>query len=202
MGQYYNILTYKNNNYIIYDRSVKKGNEKPKYEFAKIMEHSWIGNSTMRCISAEIYMNPTKLAWVGDYADECTEEDMHNPNLNLSKALDLHQIAWKSKATYLIEKAFNVKDMILINWDKKEYVNMKEYINENTFDGWCIHPLSLLTALGNGFGGGDYNGINEETVGYWCFDTISFENNCKEQEFLNNNFKKLNLQFKENWQNS
>ena len=34
--------------------------------------------------------------------------------------------------------------------------------------GWQIHPLPLLTAEGNGRGGGDYHGTNMEMVGAWA----------------------------------
>ena len=39
-----------------------------------------------------------------------------------------------------------------------------------------LHPLSLLTAEGNGRGGGDYNGPNMDMVGTWARDVISMEN--------------------------
>ena len=147
MGQYYNILTYKNRKYTIYDRSTKKENEEPEYMFAKIMEHSWIHNYTMDSFSNTIFENPTKVAWVGDYADECENEDIHNEKLSLEKVLELHQIAWKSKENYLDYNDFETEKMLLVNWDKKQYVNMQEYIENNTYDGWCIHPLSLLQLL-------------------------------------------------------
>ena len=37
----------------------------------------------------------------------------------------------------------------------------------------CYHPLALLTATGNGRGGGDYYGKNKESIGVWKFDEIS-----------------------------
>jgi hypothetical protein len=36
-----------------------------------------------------------------------------------------------------------------------------------------IHPLPLLTADGNGRGGGDYNGEGIDHVGTWARDRIS-----------------------------
>lgn len=41
--------------------------------------------------------------------------------------------------------------------------------------GWRIHPLPLLTAIGNGLGGGDYYGINTDDVGTWAWNEISVE---------------------------
>ena len=79
---------------------------------------------------------------------------------------------------------------------------MYEYIKNNTVDEWCLHPLSLLTALGNGKGGGDYHGINEDLIGYWAFDEISFEDADLEDELLSQGFIKQDLEFREHWQNS
>lgn len=205
MGQYYNILTNRNNNYKVYDRSIKLNEkDKPEYMMAKLTEHSWIGNSTMKSLSNEIYKKPTKVAWVGDYSDETTEENLTNENLTLEKAQELHKIAWHgNKELALTYNDFKTETMLLVNWTKKLYVNMKEYIEKSTnktgyFQGWCIHPLSLLTALGNGFGGGDYYGVNLQDVGSWCFDEISFEDMNKEQELLEQNFTKAEYYFKEN----
>lgn len=197
MGQYYNILTNQNNEYKVYDRSIKRENEEPEYMLAKIMEHSWLYNDTMQSFSNVIYQNPTKVAWVGDYADECDEDDLHNENLSLETALNLHEIAWNSEEDYLNYSDFDTENMLLVNWDKKQYVKMQEYIDNNTCDGWCIHPSSLLTAIGNGFGGGDYRGINLEDVGIWAYDTISFENLTDKNKFIENGFDKLFLEFNE-----
>ena len=201
MGQYYNILTFKNNKFKIYDRSVKQTeNGKSEYMLAKLTEHSWIGNSTMVSFSNLIYKNPTKLAWVGDYADETKNNDITNPSLDLKTIKNLHEKAWKTKRELsLIYKQFNTESMLLVNWDKKLFVNMKEYIKQNDVNGWCLHPLSLLTAIGNGFGGGDYYSINKEEIGTWAFDTISFEDKEQEESLLEQNFEKAHYEFKENY---
>ena len=44
MGQYYNILTMKNNRYKVYDRSYYNTQRQKEYMMAKLTEHSWIGN--------------------------------------------------------------------------------------------------------------------------------------------------------------
>ena len=202
MGQYYNILTYKDKKYTVYDRSFKN-NENDKeatYMLAKLTEHSWIGNFTMSSFSNIIYENPMKVAWVGDYTNQIETNDIHNPKLSLETAYRLHKIAWNRKEQSLIQKDFKNSDKILVNWDKKQYINMKEYLNKNTYNHWCMHPLSLLTAIGNEYGGGDYYGKNKEQVGIWAFDLISFENQEKEQNLINNGFNKLVVEFYENWE--
>ena len=39
---------------------------------------------------------------------------------------------------------------------------------------WTIHPLPILTCIGNGRGGGDYYGTNMDMVGAWAMDRITF----------------------------
>ena len=70
MGQYYNILTKKNNKYTLYSRSYKLTNGKTEYVFAKLTEHSWINNTTMSCFSNIILRKPTQVAWVWDYTNQ------------------------------------------------------------------------------------------------------------------------------------
>jgi hypothetical protein len=48
----------------------------------------------------------------------------------------------------------------------------EEYKGEKYF--MCINPLPLLTACGNGLGGGDYRGTMMNAVGAWAFDEIEF----------------------------
>ena len=57
----------------------------------------------------------------------------------------------------------------IINETKKEYVNLYDV---PSFDGWKYHPLPLLTADGNGLGGGDYSGSDLMYVGRWKGDVI------------------------------
>ena len=66
-----------------------------------------------------------------------------------------------------------------VNHSKKQYLDMKRY-TEQTNESDPIfrkyHPLPLLTAEGNGRGGGDYFGSEIEKVGIWARDVVSFEN--------------------------
>ena len=203
MGQYYNILTYdcKSKKYKIFDRSLKdtEEQEESEYMMAKLMEHSWLRNDTIQSLSNLIFENPTKIVWVGDYADESKQEDITNPNLSIEKVKQLYRITYmdKRKEYSLLKQDFEIEKMLLVNWDKKQYIKMSEYIKQNTVDGWCIHPLSLLTALGNGFGGGDYYGINKNDVGFWAFDKISFECYNIEDDLIKQNFTKMDFQFRE-----
>lgn len=69
----------------------------------------------------------------------------------------------------------------LINWDKKVYVDKRRVpsVAYGWTDGqkYTIHPLPLLTAEGNGRGGGDFRtedaGGNTALIGTWARDHIS-----------------------------
>ena len=68
MGQYYRIA-YDDGKLHINDRKVA-GKD---YIMAKLMEHSYFGNSLMDSMSSVIYKKPTRVIWVGDYANEGDE---------------------------------------------------------------------------------------------------------------------------------
>lgn len=62
----------------------------------------------------------------------------------------------------------------IINETQKEYVDMWDIVS---LDAWQIHPLPLLTADGNGRGGGDYHGTDLAYVGRWAGDCIRIADN-------------------------
>ena len=81
------------------------------------------------------------------------------------------------------------KKSIIVNYSKKEYVK----ISDCKKDKWGkINPLPLLTALGNGRGGGDYSG-NMRFIGRWAFDEIGIIFDEKELK----DFSKITPNFKE-----
>ena len=60
-------------------------------------------------------------------------------------------------------------------------------------DNWCIHPLPLLTAIGNGLGGGGYREDDAWQVGMWANDVISIEENIPGE------YEEESYIFKEYW---
>jgi hypothetical protein len=102
--------------------------------------------------------------WAGDYADpECESEK----NLyKLADEQDYKNIAPPDR----IMGAYRY----IVNHTKKLYVD-KESVKAEPQYGLRVHPLSLLTAEGNGRGGGDYRGSKQELVGTWARDVISVE---------------------------
>ena len=58
-----------------------------------------------------------------------------------------------------------------------EYLDCSKYYEavngkDEMGDGWVPHPLPLLTAMGNGQGGGDYRGVNMDKIGCWAGDLL------------------------------
>lgn len=141
----------------------------------KLMEHSWLHNKFMDSMCNYIYKNPTKIAWVGDYADNFKWE---YPDGKPSPKV-LHNMAWEGKAQEeLPYSKFDYAGKFLVNHTHKVGLSFDEYIKSSTDkDDWCIHPLSLLTACGNGEGGGDFDEdyVGASDVGLWCYDEISIE---------------------------
>lgn len=101
---------------------------------------------------------PCRVAWVGDYAYSAD-------GLNIPDGIDvakLHEIAWgdNSNTQEIHKDELYLDGKYLVNHTKKIYLNCDDYKLRSNNCGWVIHPLPLLTAIGNGLGGGDYYGIN------------------------------------------
>lgn len=136
----------------------------------KLTEHSWIGNNFMNGVMEEIENNPSQIAWIGDYADD--DEDFKGKYKK-----SIYNKVWNDK---IKEMPFSKvpeqhKDGFIVNHSKKEYINLEKYIEKNIVEDWgALHPLSLMTAIGNGRGGGDYWGYNNNLIGTWALDMIEY----------------------------
>lgn len=161
MGQYYTGVNVSNMEWV------------DPYDYgngAKLMEHSYIGNNFVEAVEFLLIDNGegdkgrwsgNRIVWAGDYANA---EPMQGNNL-------YSLVEDKNKLKMLIE-AVPPDYHYLVNWDKKEYVDKTKCLKNNY--GYAIHPLPLLTADGNGRGGGDYNDNTEPSyVGTWARDKIS-----------------------------
>ncbi|MEE3405687.1 MAG: hypothetical protein VZR73_16540 [Acutalibacteraceae bacterium] len=164
MGQYYRPVTKdKEGNITAYSRAVDG-----EYTMAKLTEHSWWDNPFVCTLTKKLLHNPMQVAWVGDYAekDEFDAEER------------LCEYAWGEDADEqdVTRDELRLDGKFLVNHSQKVYLNCNAY-KENSLDGhdWILHPLPLLTAIGNGKGGGDYRGCNANHVGDWCWDLISVE---------------------------
>jgi len=183
MGQYYRILLCNDEGT---DKTVFSS-----YDFdgngAKLMEHSYYHNRFVEAALAMLAPNwrrdkiPLRVWWMGDYAedDDIPEE---------KKKYDPVKSAWDDSVTpKVINESFDFsKPCYLVNESTREYIDLLrlEEINRGTWGG-SIHPLPLLTAVGNGRGGGDYHGsraINQRMVGAWAGDLLTIEESVPTSE--------------------
>jgi len=155
MGQYYKaVFLNEDEKIIVWVDSMCFG------DGMKLMDHVHIDSNFVAAVEYllafkdEIYS--AGLVWSGDYAD-----------LEKNSTLNLYSLA--TDKLMLNPNVIRCADMseykYIVNHTKKEYVDKT---------GKVFHPLPLLTAEGNGRGGGDYQQDNEY-VGYWARDNISVE---------------------------
>lgn len=168
MGQYYTPLTQKED-----DKSTRTSytlKYKGEWSGYKLTEHSWWYNPAMNAFVRMLYHNPLRVAWVGDYSNDsplCIEHHLYD---------DVFSKELRDREVELTIEELNLEGLYIINHSKKVYLDCSDYYNRCERERWCLHPLSLLTATGNGKGGGDYFGENREDVGAWAWDIISVEN--------------------------
>lgn len=111
-----------------------------------------------------------RVAWVGDYASDCEYTNKAKRESWYKKAgwgkdgiacIDIHDVDYTGES---FTKGY------LVNHTKHEFVDLRDYcsrVGEDNY-GWRIHPLPLLTVIGNGLGGGDY-------CGYLCLMKGEFD---------------------------
>jgi len=126
----------------------------------KLMEHSYIGNNFVSTFEygltpAGIY-HKSRVVWAGDYADN--EPDQPHNLYRLCN--DYNQVNPSKQDT--------TKYKFVVNHTKQLFVDKSKIVGKK------IHPLPLLTAEGNGRGGGDYHG-DSPLIGSWARDVISVE---------------------------
>lgn len=154
------------------------------YNFSglKLMEHSWLENDFVNGVLESIWDNQSKVAWVGDYADAESDFDGHRYAKGYTK--EVYETVW-GEGHDERERPFDEvpkihSDGYILNLDQGLYIDLRRYASVAGFkprwsdQTWTIHPLPLLTCIGNGRGGGDYWGTCMDMVGTWAMDSIVF----------------------------
>ena len=179
MGQYYKAY-------------IKRENENPivlePWDYnngAKLMEHSWLGNDFVNAAYILIEENPARVGWIGDYSEDVNcDEEIYETCWNANAIATLVPV----DCNFFIEDERIVGKGYLINHSKKEFIDLKNYAIA-AIDTWRMvaNPLSLLTAIGNGLGGGDYreSDINYDLVGYWFMDEIEYKKENYPSDYKN-----------------
>ena len=138
----------------------------------KLMEHSYIGNNFINVVENLIgpsgMFYKSRLVWAGDYAD--AEPNSEN---------NLYTMC-ETKTPFVSTEPI-VSYTYIVNHTKKVYIKKNN-------DMHSMHPLPLLTAEGNGRGGGDYRGPNMDMVGTWARDVISMEKDAPDYTLIESVF--------------
>lgn len=146
---------------------------------AKLMEHSYLNNQFVS--ATEYLLSPegphwkSRLVWAGDYADEEAmpvvevDGEPKGPQNLYHQATEGPDAKKQGTLAPTDMSAYRY----IVNHTKRVYVD-KDAVKPDEY-GYRIHPLPLLTAEGNGRGGGDYGGHNEAAVGSWARHVISVE---------------------------
>lgn len=142
----------------------------------KLMEHSYVGNNFVNAFTTLINDKDGKykgypMAWAGDYSDAVVD----NKNY--------YDIAFEQ------DTDVNKKDIqtnvyrYFINKTKKEFVDIEDCPSGKTSDDLVVHPLPILTCLGNGRSH-DYVPKEEdkEFIGTWATDVIISSNKCPNEK--------------------
>lgn len=188
MGQYYRPLIISADDTIITLESHRFDNG------AKLTEHSWISNNFVNAVYSLIHRHPQKVAWIGDYAysEYDSTGEAYSSTMSIEDFQKFYDLAWDENGSHLAVPSqfsaddlaildYDTKGMYLINHSSNAYIDLEVYINhctvkEGDWEGWCVNPLPLLTACGNGRGGGDYHPerVGYENVGIWAFDLLEY----------------------------
>lgn len=161
MGQYYHAYTKNASEKRAWSLQCTNFTETRNFDWyvgLRLTEHSWYGNILTDAMSFYLYQNPTQLAWVGDYAndaevyDKCWRDDTYEYHF------EVH------------DEKFDYTGKWLVNHTTKEAFT----IERPTGEAWVPYPISLITACGNGKGGGDYRG-QHKMIGKWAMHTLSIE---------------------------
>ena len=228
MGQYYHAVMTQGNKTTVFNNRTALVTEQDKiegkrdsyynYHGLKIMEHSWLRNDLVNGVAKRLLNKKGRVVWVGDYSDEgifkssdgtetpLTLEELYHAGVSTGLDKDGYQtyegkLPDNVKFMKLVRynPNFSMEHKFLINLTKKEYIHLDEYISRSMDkDGWCVHPLPLLTSTGGDRGGGDYHSsfIDSHLVGYWAYDELII----KETE--PKGFTKLDVTFSEEMENT
>lgn len=163
MGQYYKPINIDNKKWL-YSHDYDSG--------LKLMEHSWVGNDFVGAVMNLMVKGgewfKKRIVWAGDYYGDDKEVNYWEQAKDSAKIKSAKPMDKKMQ-----EKA------ILVNHTKKLYVRYDEMAKCNAewmgSEKWVVNPLPLLTACGNGRGGGDYYDSHPDydKVGIWAGDILS-----------------------------
>ena len=173
MGQYYLAYIKRGNSIKVFDNCVKYKDGTTEYNGLKLMEHSWSKNSVV----ANVFQNlktygKAHVCWVGDYFNE---DDCYQVNCSDKEMVrKIGNRVWKGKRNIFPkeEDDLYMEHQVIVNHTKKVFINCDRYLKCSTQNnGWCVHPLPLLTCSAS-HSAGSYYGVNKHLCGTWFNDVI------------------------------
>jgi len=189
MGQYYKFI----------NLDKKEKCDREQYPL-KLTEHSYVGNQYCNDILT-LLSNEWKgdrVIHVGDYATEKDSTFTSNIIGTLKREFKQKETFYSYGITFKDVEPNKVKKSIryVYNLDKKQFIDL---YHQPIIDIWYwdnnvslgkFNSFALLTACGNGQGGGDYFGCNNDEVGSWAGDHfVSSEKELEEYKgFKENKF--------------
>lgn len=174
MGQYYKavILSEDTKKPVAYGESWDFGSG------AKLMEHSYMSNRFVKAVMLFMQkLGGARLVWAGDYDEKLIDGKNNLYEFVCDNEKNLICIDEPAEGDYA-DKFFAEGVNFICNSDKKIAVSTKN-IEPDSY-GFKINPMPLLTAQGNGQGGGDYWGTEMDKVGTWAGDFIFFASELPE----------------------
>lgn len=158
--------------------------------FSKLMEHSERLNNFMLAVEGLIQLGgrwyKNKIVWAGEYSEN---------GLFVPKGYEgnLYKCTKDNTFGRIITNPVKALSHYLLNHDKKQFIDIGCNLPMNN-KGRIVHPLSLLTAIGNGnFYTSDKKMLSY--VGSWVGDSISAEDSVP------NGYEEIKPDFVENWEN-
>ena len=145
----------------------------------KLMEHSYIGNNFVAAVLSELVDKPMALWWLGDYAED--EDFIDGRRLHEHTRISL----WNDDRIRVTptkeNQEWKYEGAYVLIYTTKEYIKLPP-----DSDDLIICPVCLLTAVGNGKGGGDYRGERQDFVGIWAGMELQvvFNENEIPQDFI------------------
>jgi len=98
------------------------------------------------------------------HSDYGISEEEHQHNIELAETIEDVRVEKHS----IHQDEMYLDGKYLVNHTIGAYLDCDKYKARCNNNDWILHPLPLLTAVGNGLGGGDYYGINKDQVGAWA----------------------------------
>lgn len=167
MGQYYRQALLQDGKVRVFNAQVN-GDD---WNGLKLMEHSYLNNHFMDAMSNLLHNHRGQVVWCGDYADE--PDDFKT--IVWTSYSDIYKGTEEPEKLDVLKEKFDYHGKFLVNHKQRCYIDFDLYISKTEDEyGWNIHPLSLLTAVGNGRGGGDYDDeyVDGYMVGRWAGDEL------------------------------